>query len=186
MTLKEALSYVCSTAKTISCGNGAWAANSPKIRSCRPLSSESSNTLIDWRPSLLLSGALACLGGLAAMSLWMSALPLAGKLPLAAMALAFGLAQARREACRPGFSVRITSDETGLVAIRAQGRQPLGSASIGVRGPLAWVAGRGDDGRLQRILWWPDTLPAGARRALRLVSGNRIAETGPALATMSG
>jgi len=98
MTLKEALSYVCWTAKTISFGNGAWAENSPKTRSCRPLSSESSNTRIDWRPSRLLCGALACLGCLAAISLGMSALPMAAKVPLATLALLYGLNQARCEA----------------------------------------------------------------------------------------
>ena len=186
MTPKEALSYVCSTAKTISCGNGAWAANSPTNRSCAPLSSESSNFLIEWRPSQVLRGALVCLGGLAALSLWMSALPLTAKVPLAALALGYGLRLARREGSRPPFSVRIATDEAGGVLVHAPGRPPMVAASIRVRGPMASVAGRGADGRLLRVLWWPDTLPAGSRRALRLVSGNRAAETGPALATMSG
>ncbi|MBP8080746.1 MAG: hypothetical protein KAY12_01195 [Arenimonas sp.] len=150
------------------------------------MSNESSNHLIDWRPSRLLCGALACLGGLAAMSLWMSALPLAAKVPLAALALGYGLDQARREARRPIICVSVTTDEAGQVAVRVRGRQPLGSPSIQVRGPLARVAGFGDEGRQLRILWWPDTLPAGSRRALRLASGNRVAESGPALATMAG
>lgn len=150
------------------------------------MSSESSSFLIDWRPSQVLRGALAGLGCLAALSLWLSALPLAAKVPLAALALGYGLLLARREGSRPPFSVRIATDEAGGVLVQAQGRPPLVSASVRVRGPLASVAGRGDDGRILRILWWPDTLSSGSRRALRLVSGNRIAETGPALATMSG
>ena len=151
-----------------------------------PLSSESSNYLIDWRPSRLLCASIVCLGGLAALSTWMSALPLAARIPLALLAVGYGLDLARRERRRPGFCVRITTDEAGVTSVQAPGPRPLACVSIRVRGPLACVAGRGDDGRTRRILWWPDTLPSSSRRALRLASGNRIAETGPALATMSG
>lgn len=150
------------------------------------MSSESSNFLIEWRPSRVLCGALVCLGCLSALSLWMSALPLLAKVPLAVLALGYGLRVARREGSRPPFSVRIATDEAGGVLVHVPGRPPLVAASVRVRGSLASVAGRGADGRFLRFLWWPDTLPAGSRRALRLVSGSRAAETGPALATMSG
>ena len=183
---KEAFSYVCSIAKTISCGNGAWAANGPTIRSCRPLSSESSSCLIEWRPSRLLCSALVCLGALASISLWLSALPLFAKTPLALFALGYGLWLARREARRRIFSLRLTTDGGGLVMIYADRSQPLSAPVVLVRGPLACVSGRDEDGRTRRLLWWPDTLPAQSRRALRLASGKRIGESGPALATMSG
>jgi hypothetical protein len=62
MTAKEACSYACWIARTISCGNGAWARTGPKTRSCRPLSTGSSSCRIDWRPSRLLCVALAALG----------------------------------------------------------------------------------------------------------------------------
>jgi hypothetical protein len=120
------------------------------------------------------------------MSLWLSALPLPARIPLALLALGYGLGRARLEARKPSFSIRITTDETGLLSVRPLGAQPLHCAMIRVRGPLASVSGRGDDGRIRQILWWPDTLPAGSRRALRLASGNRVVETGPALATMTG
>ncbi len=93
------------------------------------MSSESSNYLIDWRPSHALCAGLVCLGWLAALSLWLSALPLPAKAPLALLALGYGLALARRESNRLPFSVRIATDEAGALLIQAQGRQPLACAS---------------------------------------------------------
>ena len=151
-----------------------------------PLSCESSTFLIEWRPSWLLCGAIRCLGVAAAISLCLSALPFAARIPLALLAFGYGLGQARREALRPRFTLGVTTGPAGLLLVRDHERKLLASPLIRVRGPLASVSGRGEDGRIRRALWWPDTLPAGSRRALRLASGNRIVDAGPALATMSG
>ena len=186
MTLKEALSYDCSTVKTISCGSGAWAATRPPIRSCKPLSSESSICLIDWRPSRWLSVSLIGISLLAAISIWLCALPATVKPPTMLLAAGIGLWLARREARQPAFSIRLSMDESRLELIHGGRSRALAAPTVLVRGPLATVTGRDEAGRLLRIQWWPDTLPAGARRALRLASGTRPAKSGPALATMPG
>src|SRR5436190_12731610 len=107
MTAKEACSYACWIARTISCGNGSWARNGPKTRSCRPLSTGSSSCRIDWRPSRLLCASLAALGLLAALSVALSDLPIAGKSALSALALVYGLWLARREWRRPACALEI-------------------------------------------------------------------------------
>ena len=150
------------------------------------MSSESSSYLIDWRPSRLLCSALVCLGVLAAISFWLSALPLPSKTPLALLALGHGLWLAWREAHRPIFSLCVAADGARLVMIFSDRSQHLSAPTVLVRGPLACVSGRGEDGRTRWLLWWPDTLPAPSRRALRLTSGKRMVDSGPALATMAG
>ncbi|MFA6985959.1 MAG: hypothetical protein WC213_07105 [Arenimonas sp.] len=151
-----------------------------------PLSNESSSCRIDWRPSPLLSAALVCLGALAATALWLSALPLACKLPLGLLALGHGGWLARREARRRVFSVEWNLDGSGVVMCLADRSLPLSAVRVNVRGPLASVSGRGLDGRTRRLLWFPDTLPVVSRRALRLQSGNQMVDSDPTLATMSG
>jgi hypothetical protein len=52
------------------------------------------------------------------------------------------------------------------------------------RGPLLRLQGRDPHGRMQRLLWWPDTLTRADRRALRLASGvsRRSAKPLPSMA----
>jgi len=38
------------------------------------------------------------------------------------------------------------------------------------RGPLAFLQWRSDEGRIERLSWWPDTLPAHERRELTLAA----------------
>lgn len=152
-----------------------------------PLSRPSSTCRIDWRPSRLLVSALITLGALAVISLWLSALPLLIKIPLAMLALGYSLFLAGREARRRNFSVDLSSDGTTLLMVFADRSVQLLAPRVTVRGPLACVSGVGQDGRTRRLLWCPDSLPVQSRRALRLrVAGDRIATSAPALATMSG
>lgn len=152
-----------------------------------PLSKPSSTCRIDWQASRLLVSALILLGLLAAVSLWLSALPLPIKLPLAMLALGYSLFLARREAGRRNFFVELSSDGTTMLMVFADRSMQLSAPRVTVRGPLACVSGVGGDGRTRRLLWCPDNLPVQSHRALRLrVAGDRIATSGPALATMSG
>ena len=186
MTAKEAVSYACWIAKTISCGNGAWVANDPTIRSCIPLSSESSSFPIDWRPSRLLASALACLGGLAAAALWLSALPLAVRLSFGLLAVCYGLCLARRELHQEQFSLRISADGSALVMYFEHHSRRLDGIRVLVRGPLASIVGRTEAGQPRRLLWWPDTLAAPSRRALRLAGDQSNPGSEPVHATLSG
>jgi toxin CptA len=184
---KEGDSYDCSIARTISSGNGAWAANSPPIRSCNPLSRSSSSFLIDWRPSRWLCLAQGVLALLAVLSLFLSALPLVACV-LGALAIFFSASTAiRRLATRPAQVLRIAGDGSWVVLL-CVGRPPrlFSKARLGLRGPIASLQARDAEGHAIQWNWWPDTLPAASRRQLRLASGSPIGNSGPALATMSG
>ena len=150
------------------------------------MSRQSSSCHIDWRPSRLLGAVLVSLGALAAVSVFLSSLPVQAKWPLAAAALFYGLHLARRELRAAAFSLRIVARGGGRVMVFVDRQLLLPSALAQVRGPLAGLSGRAADGRLHRILWWPDTLSSRARRFLRLASGGELAESGPALATIAG
>ena len=184
---KEGDSYGFSTARTISSGNGAWASNGLPIRSCNPLSRSSSSFLIDWRPSRQLQMAQAALALLAALSLALSALPrVAVGLGTVAIVLyaAFGI---RRLARVPAQVLRIADDGSWAVLLSASATPQLFSeVQLGVRGPMAWLRARDRAGRCRQWNWWPDTLPTGARRQLRLAMNGPIGTSAPALATMAG
>src|SRR5205085_12540981 len=126
MTAKEAGSYACSTARTISCGPGSWASNGPPTRSCRPLSIASSSCRIAWHPSRRLCLALATLGLLGAGCVLVSDLPVAAQVPLAPAALAYGLWLARREAQRPPCELELDG-EGGVLVRRGAFEQALSS-----------------------------------------------------------
>jgi toxin CptA len=150
------------------------------------LSSESSSFRIDWRPSQLFCAALVCLGLLAALSFWLSALPAPLRIVCALLASAHGFWLARREYRRPACSLLLSADGSRLVIDFGDGLPVLARSELSLRGPLAALTGRSEDGRRWRFHWWPDTLPVEPRRALRLVRAKTVAETGPGLATMRG
>lgn len=150
------------------------------------MSIESSNFPIEWSPSPALCVALRSLGVLAALSLWLSALPLLAKLVVGSCAIVYGFWLARREARRDRFTLTLAADgETALLRF-SDLSIALSKPAVRVRGPLAYVTGQRANGRAIRLLWWPDTLAPGARRALRLASGRRVSESDPSFATMSG
>lgn len=184
---KEGVSYACSTARTISSGNGAWVANDPPIRSCNPLSRSSSSFLIDWRPSRLLCAAHGLLAVLACLSLFLSALPRVACWLAALVILGSAWTTIRRLATRPAQVLRIAGDGSWVVLL-CVGRAPrlFSRARLALRGPMASLQARDAEGRAIQWNWWPDTLAAASRRQLRLASGSPIGNSGPALATMSG
>jgi toxin CptA len=126
-----------------------------------PSSNESSNCRIDWRPSWLLSAALALLGLLAAVALAMSDLPWVAALPIGLLACAHGLCSARREWRQPA---------------RVLAWKDLHEPHAVFRGALVTVTGTHRDGVRQRLNWWPDTLSDEARRRLLLAAQQVRAE----------
>jgi toxin CptA len=150
------------------------------------LSSESSICPIDWRPSGQLQAGLGALAALAAGSAWLGALPTSARLAVSALALAYGVWLIRRERLRAPCSVQLDAAGDGLALVFAGRIQRLSARQIRVRGPLASLSGRDDRGRPVHLDWYPDTLPAAARRQLRLAAGKTVAETAPGLATMPG
>ena len=122
---------------------------------------------LEWRPSRWLAGAVLVLAALAAISVLASEMPRIAAWPLALLALGWGVRQAwlglrqpRREWVFPGGDGQILLDG-----------EPAETVQVQWRGPLAFVRWRDSDGRIERLAWWPDTLPAARRRELRLAAG---------------
>lgn len=133
-------------------------------------SSASSGCRIDWRPSRWLALALIALGAMAAASVWLSALPGSVRLPAATLALLQGLRLAVRERIRPPWTLAWDGGDAPAYLVGRQGRVALSQVRVSFRGPMATVTGTDGRGRRRRLVWWPDTLAAGARRQLRLAA----------------
>lgn len=135
---------------------------------------------LEWRPSRWLALAQAVLGLLAALAWLATDAPTAVAVPAAGVALAWGLASARRVLRMPAQKL--------VLATCAQGMSMLGPAVLAAvrvqwRGPLAFVTCTLGDGTRVRLVFWPDTLPPPARRELRLAAGRPAAS--PAAAGMA-
>jgi toxin CptA len=125
----------------------------------------------------LLCAALAGLGVLAAIALGVSALPLPAKPPLCALALGYGAWLARREWRRPACTVEFAADGSAVMRAGASCR-PMRAPRLALRGALACLAWRDEDGRGHSHTWCADTLPPPARRLLRLRFGAPATEAG--------
>ena len=132
------------------------------------MSTASSSCRIDWSPSPLLCLALLALGLLAAASVLLSDLPAAGRALLALVAAGEGARLAWREWRRPPCVLEIDADGQACV----QGLR-LEAPRLRLRGTLASVDWRGEDGRRGALLWCTDTLPAPMRRQLLLRLGGQ-------------
>lgn len=121
---------------------------------------------IEWRPSRWLAGAILVLAALAAFSVTTSEMPRPLAWPLAALALAWGGWHARRELRQPRREWVFPGNDAPVLL----DGEPVQAVQVQWRGPLAFVHWRGRDGRIGRLSWWPDTLPAAQRRELRLAA----------------
>ena len=130
-------------------------------------SSGSVSCRLEWRPSRWLIGALLSLGLLAAFSVLVSEMPRWVAWPLALAALAWGGWQGWKQAQLLPQTFVFPGNE--LAAMREG--QPIHEVQLQWRGPLAFLCWRDRAGQRQRLVWWPDTLPATRRRELRLAVG---------------
>jgi toxin CptA len=119
---------------------------------------------IEWRPSRWVSAMLWVLALCAPFSLWMSDMPLAFAWPLALVVAAFGAVDASRY--RRASSIALVIP-VGRGYPSCDGK-PMRELVVEWRGPLAFLRWRGPDGHMQGVVFWPDTLPSGSRRELRL------------------
>ena len=165
---KERFSYGCSTAKTISSGNGSWAANDRPTGNSMHSSSALPICRVDWRPSRLLAVATGLLGILASWSLWLSALPVWVTSILAVAIVMYSVVSIRRELRRESFTLTWAGGDEAAVLNFASGAQSLSGPRLSIRGPLAAIRGKDGAGCVRTWLWWPDTLSSAARRQLRL------------------
>jgi toxin CptA len=136
----------------------------------KPSSNASSACRIDWRPSRWLVAALVGLALLSAGALAVSNAPVLVAWPGALLALGHGLRLARREWRRPALTLAWDGGQAPARIVGGQRPLRLTAVRVEQRGSLAVLAGRDERGRLHRLVWWPDTLPAAARRQLRLAA----------------
>ena len=147
-------------------------------------STASSTCRIDWRPSRWLLACLLALGLLAAVSLLMSALPRLPAVLFALVAIAWAGRLAWREAHRsPGVLV-VAGQGAPLQWQQGPHAEMLYTPRWQQRGPLVVLRARDERGVRRSFSWWPDTLPAAARRQLRLARdpGSRHDNPLPAVA----
>ncbi|PPU94563.1 hypothetical protein [Xanthomonas albilineans] len=130
---------------------------------------------LEWRPSRWLLAALSLLGVLAPLSILGSDLPRGVAWSAALLALFYALVLLRREA---GRLPRIVLIPAGAGTATVDGT-PVTALQVHWRGPLAFLRWRDAQGRLRHLAWWPDTLPAPARRELRLAAQAHAASSAP-------
>jgi toxin CptA len=141
------------------------------MRSCNA----SPNCRIEWRPSRVRAASVVLVAALAAVACALSALPPAWAAAGSLACLLAGLRRARRDlAATPGTLAWPGGDADARWTTVA-GTSGWHAVNVRWRGPLATLDARDDAGKLRRLAWWPDTLPPGARRALRLASDQRPA-----------
>lgn len=121
---------------------------------------------LEWRPSRWLLSALLALTVAAPLAVLASELPRPAAWPLAAAAGLHGLCLLRREHRR---ARTVLVFRGGDAPVEVDGGA-VTSANVCWRGPLAFVSWRDGQGRVHRLSWWPDTLPAASRRELRLAA----------------
>ena len=119
-----------------------------------------------WRPSRYVLLALAALTLLAVVALWASELPALAAWPLSVLVLAYGMHLLRCEAERPEATLLLAGNGARTTVDGA----PVRAFRVSWRGPLAFADWRDQQGRRQRLSWWPDTLSAEKRRELRLAA----------------
>jgi len=106
---------------------------------------------------------LCLLGGCAAISLLASDMARGPALPAAFASLSWGIWLAWRESRSPRRIVAISTD--GRVEIDGEHVRDF---RLEWRGVLAFGRWIDASGRIQRLVWWPDTLPPARARELRL------------------
>ncbi len=138
-------------------------------------SDASSPCRLEWRRSHWLPVALCVLVAAAIAALWLSALPLAVCGVGSVLMLAYAGWLLRREARRPRCVLSWPGGDVPW-QVECDGRSAsLHHVAASFRGGLVVLALADSDGKLRRYVWWPDTLDARGRRALRLAL--RVKET---------
>ncbi|RZA18159.1 MAG: hypothetical protein EOP93_11870 [Lysobacteraceae bacterium] len=132
-------------------------------------SSSAASCRLEWRPSQRVGAMLWALAALAPFSLVASDLPRAWAWPLAALACGHGVLAARRHA-RQAKRTLVIPPGRGAATCNSDRMHGL---RVAWRGPLAFLQWRDRSGAKRRLSFWPDTLPAGMRRELRIAAIRR-------------
>jgi toxin CptA len=118
----------------------------------------------------LLAAALLALGMLAAGSVLASEVPGIAAWPLAFAAVGYGQWLGRCEVRRHALPLLIPCGDGEALL----GGVAMAGLEVQWRGPLAFLQWRDPRGLRRRLQFWPDTLPARARRELRLAMVNHL------------
>lgn len=129
---------------------------------------------LPWRPSGWLRAGLLALAAAAMASLWLSALPMIACAAGTALIAAYAAWRLWRESARKPFVLTWNAGQDAWQRSDGSRTQRLRHIGASLRGPLAVLTLADEDDRRQRIVWWPDTLDAGGRRALRLLAQSRL------------
>ena len=135
-----------------------------------PSSNSSLQCRIDWQPSRMLAASLAVLGLLAGLSLLLGNAPKLAAIVASMIAVAYGLYLARRELQRQPRVLLWSAGASELQLEYANHSEIWREPRAIFRGSLVTVVGTDDAGHQRQLHWWPDTLPASARRCLRLTA----------------
>jgi len=139
-------------------------------------SSASAPCRFEWRPSRWLIAGLCVLAVLAGVSPLASDLAPRQAWSLGALALGYGLWLAYRQSRKPLHDI-VIHDADGRVEVDGE---RVDDFHVDWRGVLAFARWRDREGRSHRRVWWPDTLPADARRELRLAAPVETSPRAPA------
>ncbi len=143
-------------------------------------SRDATRITLQWRPSRGLTFALWSLVALAPWAVLGSGLPRVLAWPLALGSALWAAREARRYARQAPMAFVLPG---GAGPPTCDGR-PIREVRVHWRGPLARLEWMDPGGGRTRCLWWPDSLPAPARRELRLAMMQR--EAAPDRGSMAG
>ena len=118
---------------------------------------------------------LRALGQLAAIAVIASELPWMLAVPVACIALFYGEWLARCESRREVAEIVIPPHE----AVPTIDGSPMADLQVQWRGPLAFLHWHDEQGRRRYLQGWPDNLPPGERRELRLAMATRAPAHSP-------
>lgn len=142
----------------------------------RRWSNASAPCRLEWWPSRQVGALLVALALLAPFCLIQSDLPRGWAWPLACVALAASIGDARKYRRMPP---RVLLVPAGRGAASCDGER-IEALRLRWRGPLAFLDWRDAQGRRRRLALWPDTLDPAARRELELAMQRRQAAAGDA------
>ncbi|MEO7477773.1 MAG: hypothetical protein ABIT64_00890 [Lysobacteraceae bacterium] len=147
-------------------------------------SGASATCRLEWRRSRWLPAALFVLAAAAIASLWLSELPLLASAIGSAIVCGYIGWQLRREWTRSDGVLAWQGGDTDW-QIESNGHiESLRHVGVRFRGSLVVLTLADANGKQRRYAWWPDTLDARGRRALRLAISVKesITPTQPTLA----
>jgi toxin CptA len=123
---------------------------------------------LEWRRSRWLTGALCILATAVVGALWLCALPRTGCIVGSVLVPVYAGWLLYRESRRSGCVLAWPGGDAPWVVECDDRTESMRHMGASFRGGLVVLSLADEAGRTRRYLWWPDTLDAAGRRALRL------------------